>query len=141
VTLGICLLVYLGVMLGQRINGTDVLDATFYALTVGTLPLLVAYLIATVGAIRFLFLSPDRKAPVWEILIPLAGIGALGYTLYKNTFGLDFPYNRFPIVVSIWLLVAVAVVVLSPRVASRVMHGLASSRSEPEVEAGSPAPR
>lgn len=132
-TLGVCLLVYLGVMLGQRINGTDVLNATFYALTVGSLSLLVAYLMATVGAIRFLFLSHPRKAPAWEVIVPLAGVGVLAYTLYKNTFGLTFPYDRFPIVVGIWLLIAVAVVAILPRMASRVGRELA--RVSPEAEA------
>ncbi len=119
-TIAICLLVYVCVMLAQRINGTDVLTATFYALTVGTLPLLVAYLLATTGAIRFLFFTSPRKAPAWELIVPLGGIGALGYTLYKNTFGLDFPYDRFPIVVLIWLLIPLSVVLLSPKIGSRV---------------------
>ena len=43
--------------IGQRLAGTAVLDATFYALTIGTISLLVAYVLATVGAIKFLFLD------------------------------------------------------------------------------------
>jgi amino acid transporter len=131
-TLSICLLVYLGAMIGQRINDTDVLNATFYALTLGTLPLLVAYLLATLGAIRYLFLSSPRKAPVWELIVPLGGIGALGYTLYKNTFDLEFPYSRFPIVLLIWLLIAVAVALLSPRLTARV--GQEMTRVRPGLE-------
>jgi amino acid transporter len=131
-TLGVCLLVYLGVLIGQRLNGTDVLDATFYALTVGTLPLLVAYLLATVGAIRFLFFTSSRKPPAWELVVPLGGVAVLGYTLYKNTFGLEFPYDRFPIVVLIWLLIAVAVSVLSPSIAARV--GREMTRVRPGAE-------
>ena len=46
--------------------------------------------------------------------MPLGGVAVLGYTLYKNTFGLEFPYDRFPIVVLLWLLIAVSVAVLSP---------------------------
>jgi amino acid transporter len=146
VALAVCFLVYLGVMLGQRINGSDVLDATFYALTVGTLPLLVAYVMATLGAIRYLFLTPDRKAPTWEIIVPVAGVAVLGYTLYKNTFGLDFPYDRFPILVSIWLLVGLAVVLFSPGVTKRIGRGLGKSTEpaaerapEPASEAPAPA--
>jgi amino acid transporter len=100
------------------------LNATFYTLTVGTLSLLIAYFMATFGAIRYLFLTPSRKAPVREIVVPIIGLGTLGLTLYKNTFGLQFPYNRFPIVVAIWLLVGVAMVVLVPGIASRVRVAL-----------------
>jgi amino acid transporter len=140
--LAVCFFVYLAVMLGQRINGSDVLDATFYALTVGTLPLLVAYAMATVGAIRHLFLTVPRKAPMWEIIVPLAGTAVLGYTLYKNTFGLDFPYNRFPIVVGIWLLVGLAVVAFSPGITKRIVHGLEGSTErehEQDYEPAGPA--
>jgi amino acid transporter len=122
--LAVCLLVFLGVVTVQRIVGTSVLNATFYTLTVGTLSLLIAYFLATFGAIRYLFLTSERKAPAWEIVVPVISIGALGLTLYKNVFGLQFPYSRFPIVVAIWLLIAVAIVVLSRGTASRLKAAL-----------------
>jgi amino acid transporter len=124
VALAVCILIFLGVVVGQRLNGTQILDATFYTLTVGTLALLIAYFMATFGAIRFLFLGSERKAPAWEIVIPIIGLGMLGLTLYKNTFGLSFPYNRFPIVVGIWLVVGVAIAVLAPGVAGRMKTAL-----------------
>jgi amino acid transporter len=133
VALAFCLLVFFGAMVGQRINGSDVLNATFYALTIGTLSFLVAYVMATLGALRYLFLGPERRAPAWEIVIPIAGVAVLGYTLYKNTFGVDFPYDRFPIVVLIWLAVGLAMVAFSPTIADRLRRGLANSASEPGV--------
>jgi ABC-type spermidine/putrescine transport system permease subunit II len=124
VALAVCLVIFLGVVVGQRINGTQILNATFYTLTIGTLSLLIAYFMATFGAIRYLFLTPVRKAPGREIVVPVIGLGTLGLTLYKNTFGLQFPYNRFPIVVAIWLLVAVVMVVVSPGIAAKVRAAL-----------------
>jgi amino acid transporter len=124
VALGVCLLIFLGVVVGQRLNGTQILNATFYTLTVGTLALLIAYFMATFGAIRFLFLGSERKAPAREIVVPLVGLFMLGLTLYKNTFGLSFPYNRFPIVVAIWVIVGVAIAALAPGVASRMRSAL-----------------
>jgi amino acid transporter len=140
VALAVCLVIFFGVVVVQRLNGTQILNATFYTLTVGTLALLIAYFMATFGAIRFLFLGSERKAPGREIVIPLVGLFMLGLTLYKNTFGLSFPYNRFPIVVAIWVLVGVGIAAFAPGVASRMRNALgrfeASSHDEiPEVPA------
>lgn len=138
VALVIVLLLVAGIIVGQRAAGSAVLDATFYALTVGTLCLLVAYVLATVGAIRFLFFgAPARRAPALQIVIPFAAIGLVGYTLYKNVFGLSTPYDRFPYIVAVWLLIGLGVVALSPGMASRVRAGLAGSRPPASEE---PAP-
>lgn len=127
VGLAICLLVFLVAMVVQRLNGTYVLNATFYALTLGTLSLLVAYMLATLGALRYLFLVGERKAPIWEMVIPIAGVAVLTYTLYKNTFGVEFPYDRFPIVVLIWLLVAIVIVTLVPKVRVRLARSFSAT--------------
>jgi amino acid transporter len=140
VALALCIVIFVGVVVGQRVNGTKVLDATFYTLTIGTLALLIAYFMATFGAIRFLFLGQDRKAPAREIVVPLVGLAMLGLTLYKNTFGLSFPYNRFPIVVAIWLLLGIAIAAFAPGVAPRMRNALARFEAKahddvPEVPA------
>lgn len=127
VALAVVLVVTLGIMVAQRLAGSAVLDATFYALTIGTLALLVAYVMATVGAIRFLFLGAEPKAPRWQLVVPLAAIALVGYTIYKNVFGLDAPYDRFPYIVAAWLAIGFAIVALSPGMASRLGAGLARS--------------
>jgi amino acid transporter len=125
--LGVVMAVILGVMIGQRAAGSAVLDATFYALTVGTLSLLVAYLLATFGAIRFLFFGSQARAARWQILVPLLGAGFVGYTIYKNVVGVSFPYDRFPYIVGVYLLVGLAIVALAPGLAGRVSAGLRGS--------------
>lgn len=129
----VVLLVVLAAIIGQRVAGTAVLDATFYALTIGTIALLVAYLLATVGAIRFLFLRGVPKAPRWQIVVPLAGIAFLGYTIYKNVVGLESPYSLFPYLVAVWLAVGVAIVLGIPGLAVRVRRNLADSTADPAV--------
>jgi amino acid transporter len=52
--------------------------------TAGTLILLVTYVLATVGALRMLFLSGRKEEPMWEVAIPILGLALLGYTLYRN---------------------------------------------------------
>jgi hypothetical protein len=125
-------------MLGQWLAGSSVLNATFYALTVGTLSLLVAYVMATLGAIRFLFLGREPRAPRWQIVIPLGGVAFVGYTIYKNVFGVAFPYDRFPYIVGAYLLIGLAIVAFSPGLADRVTSGLRRSTQEPAAEPSLP---
>jgi amino acid transporter len=56
----------------------------FYAATAGTIALLVAYAMVTLGAIRFLFAGERRRAPVWEIAMPLAALAVVGYVIYRQ---------------------------------------------------------
>ncbi len=84
----------------------------------------MAYIVTNVGAIRHLFIRA-RRAPLWEIVIPLIGIAFLLYTLYKNVQGVAFPYSRFPLVVGIWLAIGLAIIVATPRLATRIGASLA----------------
>ena len=69
--------------------------------------------IALIGAIRFLFIKA-RRAPLWQIIVPLIAIAFLAYTIWKNIDGATFPYNRFPIVVGVWLVVGLAITLVFP---------------------------
>lgn len=97
------------VIVAERLAGAAVLDATFWALTIGTIALLVAYVLATVGAIRFLFFGRVASTPKWQIVVPVLGLVLVFYTLYKNAVGLDAPYSWFPYIVGAWLLIGLAI--------------------------------
>ncbi len=133
VALMVILLIVLGGMIGQRVAHVSSENATFYSLQLGTLCILVAYLMATLGAIKFLFFDGKVPTPKWQIIIPALGAVFVGYTLVKNIVGEPFPYNRFPIVVGIYLLLGLATVVATPGLAGRVRNGLLMS-SGGEVE-------
>lgn len=122
---------------GQRLAGTDVLDATFYWLTIGTIALLVAYAMATAGAFRFLFLDGEARAPRWQAVIPVLAMAFVGYTLYKNVVGVVGPYRFFPYVVLALLVVAGVIVVRTPGLADRVRAqiGHPGTALEPAVPA------
>jgi amino acid transporter len=122
--LTVVLAIGVGAIIGQRIAGVSAVNAFFYPGTIGVLSLLVAYILTNLGAISYLFVR-TRRAPVWEIILPLVGIAVLGYTLYKNVQGVAFPYSRFPLVVGIWLVVGLAIVVASPGLAGRIGASLA----------------
>lgn len=138
-TLCVALAVVLVTDIIMRIHGTPVLDATFEALTLGTVSLLVAYGLATLGAIRFLFGRGASKAPTWQVVIPVLAVLFVAYTIYKNAIGVSYPYNAFPYVVGIWLIIGIALVVFTPGLAARVRKNLALSGGDaPEVGANDP---
>jgi amino acid transporter len=111
-------------MIVQRAIGTNAVNGFLYPGTIGVLSLLVAYIVTNVGAMRFLF-GRVKRAPLWQAAIPVVAILFLGYTIYKNVKGATFPYDRFPFVVALWLLVGLAIVVALPGLARRIGAGLA----------------
>jgi len=78
-----------------------------------------------VAALGDLFLRGVRRAPAWQVVVPVVAIAILGYTIDKQVTGQTFPYDRFPFVVAIWLLVGLAIVVAVPGLARRIGVGLA----------------
>ena len=102
---------------------------------IGTLIILVAYLLATVGAIKFLFFSGKKRTKQWEIIIPLAGIALLIYTLYKNV--IPFPTSgaarAYPIVAVIWLAIGIIGIVSRPALAARIGEHLTADENLSEA--------
>ena len=133
VTLGITMVLVLCFMVGQRLAGTGVEDATFYWLTIGTIALLAAYALATIGAFRFLFLDGPAKAPMWQAVIPVLALAFVVYTIYKNVVGVEGPYRVFPYIILAWLVLATIVVFAVPGLAERVRSRLASGDAAADV--------
>lgn len=124
--LAVVLLFFLGALLGQQLAGSSVIDATFYPLQIGTVLILVAYVMATLGAIYFLFLNGPPKAPRWQIVIPILGGAFVCYTLYRSVFvGQVGAYANFPYIEGIYLVIGLLVVLLAPGLTERVRAGLA----------------
>ena len=114
-------------LIGYRINGTSAVNAFFYPGTMGVLLLLVSYLICNTGAIVFLFLRGQRRAPLLELPIPILAIVVVLYVLFQNTLSenLAYPYTVFPLVVAGWLAIGLALALFVPDLARRVGEGLA----------------
>lgn len=89
--------------------------------------ILVAYVMATIGAIRYLFLDGERKAPAWQIVIPILG-GAFGrHTIYRNVFiGQVGSLHNTPYIEVAYPVIGLTVVCVSPGLAGRVKAGLAA---------------
>src|SRR3954447_16879675 len=114
-------------LVAYRVNGTEAVNAFFYPGTMGVLLMLVSYLVCNMGAIVFLFLRGRRRAPLFELSIPVIALGIILYVLYQNTLaeGLEYPYTVFPVVVAGWLLLGLLIAVLVPGLARRIGAGLA----------------
>ena len=89
--------------------------------TIGTLILLVVYVLATVGCIMLVFVRHKLPVPTWQIVVPIAGLIVLGYTLYRNV--IPYPTGTpkwFPVVSGAWLVAAVIAVIFAPGTARKL---------------------
>jgi amino acid transporter len=114
-------------LVAYRINGTEAVNAFFYPGTMGVLLMLVSYLVCNTGAIIFLYLRGQRRAPIFELPIPIIALAIILYVLYQNTLAdsLEYPYTVFPLVVAGWLVLGLLIAVLVPGLARRIGEGLA----------------
>jgi amino acid transporter len=119
-------------------------DTFLWSGTIGTLILLVAYILATVGCIKLIWI--DKKMPHvrrWEIVIPLLALAMIVYTIYRNVipYPTSGPSQWFPVVSLGWILVVTLVAFLVPGFAQRLAGGLreldrGDAEGEPEVVGG-----
>ena len=95
--------------------------------TIGTLILLVVYVLASIGCIILVFVRHKLPVPTWQIIIPIAGLIVLGYTLYRNV--IPYPTGDsawFPVVAGVWLAVAVVAVIVAAGTARKLGAALAA---------------
>ncbi|MFE3172500.1 APC family permease [Amycolatopsis sp. NPDC059090] len=107
-------------------------DDTFaWAGSIGTLILLVIYLLTTLGAILLLFVRRRMRVPWWHLAFPVGALVLLGYTVYVNVvpYPTDGPARWFPVVAAGVLVLAVVVVASAPRFARRVGERLAEGEA------------
>jgi amino acid transporter len=103
-------------------------DAFLWSGTIGTLILLVAYVLASLGCIMLVFVRRKMPVPMWQIVIPIAGLVVLGYTLYRNV--IPYPTSGaaewLPVVCGAWLIAAVIAVIVTPGTARKLGAALAA---------------
>lgn len=104
-------------------------DTFAWSATIGTLILLVAYVLTTIGAIWLVFVRRRMAVPRWQVVIPLAALLLLGYTLYRNVIPYPDagPPRWFPVVAGGWLALALVLVLAAPRTARRLGRTLAEA--------------
>jgi len=104
-------------------------NAFFWSGTIGTLILLVVYVLATIGMVRLVFFTGQSTVRRWELIIPVLGIIVLGYTLFRNVWPLPTGVAWWgPSVTIAWLVVGIVLVLARPAATQRA--GEALTRSE-----------
>ena len=109
--------------------GAEAFDAFLWSGTIGTLILLVAYVLTTVGAIRLLFFQRKLPVPSWQIVIPIAALVVLGYTIYRNVWPYPDsgqPAYWFPIVAGGWIALCIVLVLVFVSASARLGRSLAA---------------
>ena len=102
--------------------GATASDTFAWSGTIGTLILLVIYLLTTAGAILLLFVKRRMRVPLWHLVFPIGALAVLGYTVYVNVvpYPTEGPARWFPVVAGGVLVLAVILVLSAPRFARRV---------------------
>jgi amino acid transporter len=116
----------LAVLLAFGIAGSTALNAFFYLATIGTLSVLVVYVLVSVSALRLQMREPGLRARI-AMILPVGGALVALYVLYRNLVPAPaFPFDLFPYIVAGWLVIGLTIALAVPEVARRISVGLAA---------------
>src|SRR6516162_7201430 len=110
-----------------RLAGTSALNVFFYLATIGTLSLLVMYILTNVAAGWHL-----GRRSLAQLVLPAAGVLIAGFVLYHTVWPVPpAPYEFFPYLVLGWLLAGLALTAAIPGFAAKAAGGLERARAGP----------
>jgi amino acid transporter len=114
------MLIALALLTAFRLAGTSALNVFFYLATIGTLSLLVMYVLTNVAAARHL-----GRRSAGQVVAPAAGVLVAGFVLYHNVWPVPpAPYQFFPYLVLGWLAVGLIITAVIPGFSRKVGDGL-----------------
>lgn len=107
-------------------------DTFLWSGAIGTLILLVAYVLTTIGLVKLVLVDRLLSVPLWELVFPFLALIVLGYTIYRNVipYPTSGPAQWFPVVAFGWLALLAIVVIAVPEVPRRLARGMASFESD-----------
>jgi amino acid transporter len=71
--------------------------------TIGTVAIVIVYMLSNIALIRYYFAQPERNLFL-HIILPILGVLALAYPLWSVAQpGQNFPLNLVPIIVVVWI--------------------------------------
>jgi amino acid transporter len=113
----------LALLTAFRLAGTSALNVFFYLATIGTLSLLVMYVLTNVAAAWHL----GRRSP-WQVVAPAGGVLIAGFVLYHNLWPVPPPpYEFFPYLVAGWLMAGLILTTVIPGFSAKAGDGLERS--------------
>jgi amino acid transporter len=114
------MLIGLTLLTAFRLAGVSALNVFFYLATIGTLNLLVMYVLTNVAAARHLGARSLR-----QVALPAGGVLIAGFVLYHNVWPVPPPpYRYFPYLVLGWLAAGLVITVVVPGFTGKVGAGL-----------------
>jgi len=114
------MLVGLVLLTAFRLAGTSALNVFFYLATIGTLSLLVMYVLTNVAAASHL-----GRRSLGQVVAPAVGVLIAGFVLYHNVWPVPpAPYEFFPYLVLGWLLVGLLITAVTRGFSAKVGDGL-----------------
>lgn len=105
--------------LALGVAGRSSVEIYYWYATIATLCMVVAYAMASVGAIRFI-MKKDSSIPRWETIFPLLALGYLVYVYFIQVVGQEAPYSYFPWISGIWCLLGLIIVLANPNLANQI---------------------
>lgn len=88
---------------------------------IGTLIILVIYILTTIGAAWLVFGRRKLPVPRWQLVVPVAAVALLGYTVYVNVVPYPTgPAAWFPVISGGILVVALVAVLVAPGLTRRL---------------------
>ena len=103
----ISLIMILAIILQVAMFKIDGIEVFGYYATIGSLAIIVAYLITNMAAI--VYFKKIKIRTISNLSIQLISIIALGYVIYSNVYPVpEYPFNVFPYVVLAWIVVGFA---------------------------------
>jgi amino acid transporter len=136
--LAVEMLIGLALLTAFRVAGVSALNVFFYLATIGTLSLLVMYVLTNVAAASHL-----GRRSLWQVVAPAGGVLIAGFVLYHNVWPVPpAPYEYFPYLVLGWLAAGLVITVVVPGFSGKVGTGLervADAEAAAEGARGAPA--
>jgi amino acid transporter len=118
--LAVEMLIGLVVLTAFRLAGTSALNVFFYLATIGTLSLLVMYVLTNVAAAWHL-----GRRSLGQLVPAVAGVLIAGFVLYYNVWPVPpAPYKFFPYLVLAWLAAGLVLTVVTAGFTAKVDDGL-----------------
>jgi amino acid transporter len=114
------MLIGLALLTAFRLAGTSALNVFFYLATIGTLSLLVMYVLTNVAAAWHL-----GRRSLWQVVPPAGGVLIAGFVLYHNVWPVPpAPYEFLPYLVAGWLAAGLIITTVIPGFSAKVGDGL-----------------
>jgi amino acid transporter len=118
--LAVEMVIGLAMLTAFRLAGSSALNVFFYLATIGTLSLLVMYMLTNVAAARHL-----GRRSLRQVVAPAGGVLIAGFVLYHTVWPIPpLPYKLFPYLVLAWLLTGLIITAVIPGFSAKVDHGL-----------------